>query len=68
MFCNIVLWVDASELIEFEINYPYMYIFGRSFNTWIWSLSNVLSILGMAIIPHALTSSSRALLSPLSLK
>ena len=68
MFCNIMLWILASELINLEINYPYMYHFGRSCNTWIWSLSKALSMLGIAIIPHVLPSPSRILLSTLSLK
>ena len=34
MFCNIVFWVVASELINFEIYYPYIYRFGISCNTW----------------------------------
>ena len=68
MFCNIMFWVLASELINFEIKYPYMYFFERSCNTCKWQLSNMLSMLGMAIIPHLLTSASRILLSTLSLK
>ena len=68
MFCNIMFWIVASELMNLEIKYLYMYGFGRSCNTWIWSLSTVLSMLGMAIKPHELPSSYRILLSTLSLK
>ena len=68
MFCNIMLWIVASELINLDINYPYMYFFGRSCNTWIWSFTKVLSMLVMAIIPHAFISASRILLSTISLK
>ena len=63
MFCNIMFWIFAYELVKFEIKYPYMYRFGTSCNTWIWSLSKVLSMLGTVIIPHELPSSSRILLS-----
>ena len=68
MFCSIMFWIFASKLINFEINYPYMYRFSISYNTWIFSLSKVLSILGMSIMPHAFLSASRILLSTLSLK
>ena len=68
MFCNIMLWIDASELINFETKYPYMHRFGISCNTWIWSSSKVFSMLVMAILPHALLSTSRIMLSTLSLK
>ena len=68
MFCNIMFKIVASELINFEINYPYMYLFGRSSNTWMRSLSNVILILGMAIMPNALPSGSRIFLSTLQLK
>ena len=67
MFCNIMFWVVASELIDLEIRYPYIYLFVRSCNTWIWSFSRVLSFIGIEIIPHALSSASRILLSTLSL-
>ena len=68
MFCHIIFWVVANELINFDMKYPYMYRFGRLCSTWIWSLSKVLSMIGMEIMPHALPSVSRILLSPLSLK
>ena len=29
MFCNIMFYIVASELIDFEIKYFYMYRFGR---------------------------------------
>ena len=45
MFCNVMFWIVASELIKFEIKYPYMYHFVRSYNAQIWSLSNVISLL-----------------------
>ena len=54
MFCNIVFWIVAAELINFEIKYPYIYLFGISCNTWIGSLSEMISMICMYIIPHAL--------------
>ena len=68
MFCYIIFDIFASELINLEIKYLYMYLFGRSCSTWIWSLSKLLSILGMEIIPHAFLSASRILLSTPSCK
>ena len=65
MFCNTMLWIVASELIDFEINYPYMYRFGRLCNTRIWSLSKVFSMLGTTTMPYALYSSSSIILSQL---
>ena len=68
MFCNIMFCIFATELINFEIKYPYIYRFGRSCDTWIWSLSEVISMIGMEIMPYALTSASMILLSMLSLR
>ena len=55
-------------MIDFEIKNPYIYCFGRSCNAWICLLSKFFSILGRSIIPHALTSESRIIISTLSLK
>ena len=32
MFCNTTFWIVASDMINFEIKYPYMYCFGRLCN------------------------------------
>ena len=29
IFCNIMFWIVASELINLDIKYPYIYCFGR---------------------------------------
>ena len=34
-FFYVVLWVDASEPIVFDIKYPYIYLFDISCDTWI---------------------------------
>ena len=68
MFCNIMLCIVASELINCEIKYLYMYCFGRSCNTCIWSISKVILMIGMTIMPQKLPSASRIPLSALSLK
>ena len=68
MFCDIMFWVVASELIKFDIKYPYMYHFGVSCNTCIWSLSMVFSMIVIEIMPHVLLLSSNIILSMLSFK
>ena len=55
MFWNITLWNVASEKNNFEIKYTNMYCFGRSCNTWTWSLSKVFYIIGMEILTTALS-------------
>ena len=62
-----MFWIVASELINFDIKYTYMYCFGRLCNTWIWSFSKVLAMTVMAMLPHALPLAFRILLATLSL-
>ena len=35
MVCRVMLWFFASENFDFDINYPYIYLFEISFDTWI---------------------------------
>ena len=65
MFCNTMFWIVGSELIKFETKYPYMYYFGISYNAWIWTLSKLISMLVMSIMPHAFPSAYRIMLSML---
>ena len=51
MVCHIMFWILFSEPINFDIKYPYMHCFGRSWNTWFYSFSNMISITGVGIVP-----------------
>ena len=66
MVFRVILWVVASEPIDFEINYHYIYCFERSCDTQVYSFSKVVSMTGIAIIPHILPSVYRIISSYLS--
>ena len=56
MVCSIVLWIVTSEPIGFGIKYPYICVFSRSCNIYMQSLSKLILIIGIAIMPPALPS------------
>ena len=56
MVCHIMIWIIVSEPIEFGIKYLYMYCFQILCDVWIQSLSNVISMIGITIIPPVLPS------------
>ena len=62
MVFHIMIWAVASEPINFDFKYPYMYT-KKYMN--IYTFSKVISITGISIMPHPLPSVYRILSSTL---